>query len=514
MTQCIILNGSGGSHTRKIIGRTLGPYRVATALGEAGYSSQIIDFINDFTVEELCQALDQYLTPDTLWVGISSTFVYPQDHTTNVNNVRTRNYGLETMYHHSYDDMLVLFEYIRSRSRAKIIYGGARSQFFTIDPKVDYYVFGNADVAIVDLTRYLSGQVDHIQHVQNIMIEGQPCQAIDSTDYPEPTMDRLSTQWWLPQHHVLPQESLPIELARGCIFKCKFCSFHLTGKKKGTYVRDMAEIRDDMIRIYEATGTTNYWFVDDTFNDDNDKIDALHRMITSLPFKIQFTCYLRIDLINRYPHQAELLKEMGLIGTFFGVETFQPDSARAIGKGLAPNRVKDRLYWLEDQWRGRVNIETAFILGLPYDTHEYFYDLIRWCMEADNPVQCINFTPLSLYYYNKSRPEWDKYASEFSLHPDIYGYQVEEGRPTSWRLPSQNLDYATCHRIANQFNDLREPRNMLSGLTMPSMLNVGVTHDVMMTSPMVEIQRRHPFQQNGQQMIDQYKQLIFKGPPQ
>jgi isoleucyl-tRNA synthetase len=39
--------------------------------------------------------------------------------------------------------------------------------------------------------------------------------------------------------------------------------------------------------------------------------------------------------------------------------------------------VKDRLYWLKEQWENKVNMSAGFILGLPYDTHEYFYDLIN-----------------------------------------------------------------------------------------------------------------------------------------
>ena len=520
MADCIIFSGGGSTIQRRVFTRTLGAYRVASSLIDEGYTCQVIDHINYFTVDEMIEALKLYLTPDTLWVGYSSTFVYPQDmDKINLDNVRTRDYGLQTMYHHPYDDMVRLFDYVKANSQAKIVFGGARSPFFTIDPQIDYYVFGNADGSIIDLTNFLSGKTDKIQHIKELELKDDASgisrgwsKSIDSSDYPNPPLSSISTHWWRPEFHVLPGESLPMEMARGCIFKCKFCSFHLIGKKKGTYLRDNLQVRDDMIRIYEQTGTVNYWITDDTFNDDNDKIEDLHRLFTSLPFKIQFSCYLRIDLLNKYPHQAQLLKEMGLVGTFFGIETFNQRSGVAIGKGLAPNRVKDRLYWLREQWRGHVNMEAGMILGLPYDTPEYFYDLLQWSTAPDMPLQSISFNPLSMYHYHRRKPEWDKYSSEFSLNPEVYGYEFNEATATHWRLPSQNLDYKGVERLAKQYNEIRNSMNFISGFNVPTMLNIGVSKEDLLSMTQQEIFKKYQTN-NLDQMINSYKQLLFKGPP-
>lgn len=519
MADCIIFSGGGIiTAERPVFTRTLGAYRIASSLIDEGYTCQVIDHINHFTVDEMIEALKVYLTPETLWVGYSSTFVYPQDPDKKfLDNVRTRDYGLQTMYHHPYDDMVQLFDYVRAHSQAKIVFGGARSPFFTIDPQIDYYVFGNADVAVVDLTNYLAGRTDHIAHLQEIELEDHvtntsrgPSLAIDSTDYPEPPINNISTHWWRPDFNVLPGESLPIEMARGCIFKCKFCSFHLLGKKKGTYLRNNSQVRDELIKTYETTGTANYWITDDTFNDDNDKIEDLHRLFTSLPFKIQFSCYLRIDLLNKYPHQAVMLKDMGLVGTFFGIETLNHKSGVAIGKGLAPTKVKDRLYWLREQWRGHVNMESGMILGLPYDTPEYFYDLLKWSMEPDNPLQSISFNPLSIYHYHKRRPEWDKYSSEFSLNPEVYGYEFDDATATHWRLPQQNLTYRTVERMSREYNGLRGPMNLASGFNTITLMNMGARKEDLMTMRQADIFKQYDLSANVNSMITQYKQLLLK----
>jgi radical SAM superfamily enzyme YgiQ (UPF0313 family) len=511
MANCIILNGgSENPSDRRIFQKTIGSYRIASCLEDEGYTTRVIDHLNEFTMDELIEAITPHLGADTLWVGVSSTFVYQINKRTDIVNVRGGEYGLEMMYFHSYDDMLRLFDLIKQLSpQAKIVYGGARSPFFTMDPKVDYYVFGYADTAVVDLTHYLSGRKDRIEHVTTENTYGDVmATVIDSALYPEPRMDDISTHWWRQDLGVLPGESLPIELARGCIFRCKFCNFHLIGKKKGTYIRDMSEIRDELIRMYETHGTTNYWFTDDTFNDDIDKVEAFHRLFTSLPFKPQFSTYLRLDLINKYPEEATMLKEMGMVGCFFGIETLNKASGTAIGKGLAPSKVKDRLYWLEEQWRGQINVETNFILGLPYDTQEYFFDLIKWCTEPDNPVQSIGFAPLSMYYYHKQKPEWDRYSSDISINPDIYGYRVKEGTTTDWTLPTQNLNYKTCLKIAGDFTKMCVPRNKISGFAMPTMLTMGVPHADLINLTVEEVQKKHDFGAMTRARVQEYKRMI------
>jgi radical SAM superfamily enzyme YgiQ (UPF0313 family) len=510
MANCIILNGGTEEpiEQRGVVHKTLGAYRIASALEDHGYSTFIVDHISTLTIDEIVTVLTPHIDKDTLWVGVSSSFIWQMNQKTSDRNTRVSDYGLETMYYHSYADMVKLFNFVKQHSSAKLIYGGARSPFYTLDNKIDYYVFGNADNAVIDLTDYLAGKVDKIQHVKEITTNGVTCVVVDSADYPEPAMDNISTHWWNKNFNILNKESLPIELARGCIFKCKFCNFHLTGKKKGTYLRDIEEVRDELLKIYEAHGTTNYWFTDDTFNDDNDKLEALHGLFTSLPFKPRFSCYLRIDLLNKYPHQAELLSDMGLMGTFFGLETLEPASAKAIGKGLHPNKVKDRLYWLNEQWKNKVNMSAGFILGLPYDNLQYFYELITWCLEKDNPLQQTAFYPLLIYHYHNQRPEWNKYSSEFSLNPEIYGYKVQPGTATLWELPSQDLKYTNCFEIANMYNDLVRPKNKVSGFDMNNLLNLGIPIDDLFQYTELEIFARHNLPALNTLRINEYKKLI------
>jgi hypothetical protein len=487
MANCIIL--SGGIYTTPDmakIQRSLGPYRLSSTLEDNGYTTFVLDFINNFSLEEVKQVLSKHLH-DTLWVGFSSTFFWPKTDKDST--------FIDRMYYTSHNEILELIQYIKQNSNAKLIYGGARAPYFMgNDKEIDYYVSGYADNSIINITDNIKNGVEMEQH-------------IDSSKYELPAMDNLKTYWWNKHYNVLPGEGLPIELARGCIFKCKFCSYPLLGKKKGTYLRDVEEIKDELIKTWEQTGTTNYYITDDTFNDDNDKIDALHKMFTSLPFKPKFSAYLRVDLINKYPHQADIFTDMGLIGTYFGLETMQPDSAKSIGKGLHPNKVKDRLYWLRDKWKNKVNIGAGFILGLPYDTEEYFNELLEWSLEEDNPIQQIQFYPLYLFNYPKGHRLVD-YISEFSLNPEIYGYEFD-GNPIDWELKCQDLSYKKCGMIANEFNKKRGPLNHFSEFQMITYLNMGVDLNDLYNLNTNRIIKKYNMELLNQQKINEYKSLLL-----
>ena len=47
----------------------------------------------------------------------------------------------------------------------------------------------------------------------------------------------------------IPEKFCPIEISRGCIFKCKFCPFALNGKQKGEGIRCMDPIRDELVQL-------------------------------------------------------------------------------------------------------------------------------------------------------------------------------------------------------------------------------------------------------------------------
>jgi hypothetical protein len=496
MADVIILSGSKlNDEATPRIQRSLGPYRIASELKKHGYSAVVIDYTQYMTLEEINTAVDNHLTATTLWVGYSSTFFY------------LMKAGMHTSYEKMYqtntkDRMSSIYKNIRAKSNAKIVFAGAYALLSHADSEVDYYLAGYGDVSTVDLTNYLAGKKDTLDHYTEKEIDGKKTIVIDSGKYPEPKMDTLQTFYHDKQFCLLPGEGIPLEFARGCIFKCKFCSYPLLGKKKGTYIRDMEEVRDELLQLWETNGTESFYVTDDTFNDDNDKMEAFHKLFTSLPFKPKFSCFLRLDLIDRFPHQADLLLEAGLVGNFFGIESFNHKSAKSIGKGLHPERVKERLKWVRDKWKDKVNTGVGLIIGLPYDDEKYFQELYDYVHSEDYPVQHTSFNALHI---TDTKNGVNLYGSEFAMNPEIYGYAFNE---QGWYHEEQGLDYQTCKNIASFFEHSFKGEHLVPDFQVITYLNMGIPLEDILTIPEFKLKQKYNIAEINNSKLTMYKQMI------
>jgi len=498
MADVIIL--SGGSTERENvpkITRSLGPYRITSELKKHGYTAVVIDYTQYMTAEEIINAISKQLTSETLWVGYSSTFFFTQRDKEYMNN------PLKRMYQNiSYEKISKIYEFVKKNSSAKIVFGGAYALVAHADHNVDYYIAGYGDVSSVDLTNVLSGKKQTLDYFSEKDINGKKCIIIDSGKYPEPAMDQLQTFFYHDDVNLLPGEAVPIELARGCIFKCKFCSYPLLGKKKGTYIRNMEEVRDELIELWETKGTNSYYITDDTFNDDNDKMENFHKLFTSLPFKPKFSAFLRLDLIDRYPHQADLLVESGLVGNFFGIESFNLKSARAIGKGLHPDKIKSRLSWVREKWEGKVNTAVGLIIGLPYDDDAYFQELWDYVHSKDYKVQYTAFNPLHITDKSKGV---NLYGSEFAMNPEIYGYSFDE---YGWVHKEQGLTFRKAANIANNFSISMQKKTFVAEFEVIKYLSLGIPFEDLTKYPEHELSKIHNIPKLNNDKLTMYKQMI------
>lgn len=502
MADVIILSGSmyKEDHTARIQ-RSAGPYRLTSELKKHGYTAVVIDYTQYMTTEEVIKAVSKYLTKETLWVGYSSTFFYAQSDSKIAGPIKS---NLVKMYQSTpYEKISAVYDFIKTNSNAKIVFGGAYTLIAHADQKVDYYVAGYADVSIIDLTNYLSGKKENlVSGVEINTSDGGKSILIDSSKYPEPQMDQIQTFWHNPENNLLPGEGIPLEFARGCIFKCKFCSYPLLGKKKGTYIRDMEEVRDELVKLWESNGTDSFYITDDTFNDDNDKMENFHKLFTSLPFKPKFSAFLRLDLIDRFPHQADLLLEAGMVGNFFGIESFNHKSARAIGKGLHPDRVKSRLQWVRDKWRGKVATGVGLIFGLPYDDEKYFQELWDYIHSPDYDVQQTSFNPLHI---TNKKNGVNLYGSEFAMNPEIYGYSFNDN---GWVHEEQGLDFQMCSNIAQHFGRSVAHKSKIPDFQVITYLNMGIPIEDIMNLTENQVMNKYNFKKLNQDKLTMYKQII------
>lgn len=406
--------------------RSIGAYQVASHCRQNGFSCQVIDFTDMFNQQELMSLLDKFVNETTLAIGVSTSFF--ANETTKkkfISANRTFDNVIPQSIRQTIETIKIKFPNI------KIFGGGAQSYQIVNDSLFDTIFHGYSEQSVVEYLKELSSGKKRIWPKQGI------AQIIDGA-HAHFDIQHMHHSWEK-NDCIIPKETLPIEISRGCIFKCKFCAYPLNGKKKFDYLRDPEFIVDEIQKNYEIFGTTNYFFTDDTFNDSTYKLERLHRAITKLSFQIKFVTYLRLDLIYKHQEQIDLLYEMGLGSGFFGIETLNHQTGKTIGKGMHPNKVKDFLVELHDhKWKKEIPITCSFIIGLPYETEKSVRESHEWCKQS--PINDVWFP---LFIRSDTH-----FKSEFDVNFSNYGYKLDNNE--NWS--AEFFNYSKALALAEEFN--------------------------------------------------------------
>jgi hypothetical protein len=451
--------------------RPLGAYRLASELRENGYNVLVIDFfsrwLQDF--EQLSDLLTKILSTKTLFVGYSGTFF------ARVNNSHTRrffnykdyyNREAESHWPSAVDKIALLNQFIKKLApHCSIFYGGSKANVINDQLKnsgVDYVVQGLADGIIVDI-------LQRLQQKQPI-----PCEENDNTTVKSINMDPLgkslnfsstTTQF----HHsdfIATDEILPLETSRGCLFKCKFCAYPLLGRKKNDpeYHKKISVLTQELVQNFDKFGVRRYMIVDDTFNESTEKLQKLHDSIKSSEVDIEFSCYLRLDLLERYPEQIELLYDMGMRSCYLGIETLNAQSARSIGKSSDIKNVKFALEKARSVWQDDVAIYASFIAGLPHETEDTLNDWMQWVYDRHDLIHSFRIAPLGL----NQDFTW---PSEIGKNPTKFGYQIIKN---NW-INNQHMTQETAGRLSSHWmaHAWQTGRLRVAGWEMMGMQNLG-----------------------------------------
>lgn len=498
MAEIVIFNDCNGPLG---FSRYAGPYRVATELRDAGFTVQLIEFFGDMTPDEVSDVIDVQISKETLWVGFASTLfgkhlTYEEDMklwlTPPLGGLKQLNQVFQTLFPHTDEDMEDFILHIKLiNPNCKIVVGGYKALHREF-PGIDYWIVGQGEGPSVALSMHLK--------------YGLPIKVIESrmgriiTDKMYEFEDFTTCQIrWHETDYINPGEDLQLETARGCIFKCDFCAFNLNGKKFGDFNKTPDALREELIRNYEQFGTVGYMVADDTVNDSMMKVEYLHKVFTSLPFKPRLSCHLRLDIIAANPKMIPMLHEMGLTSANFGIETFNRDAGRAIGKGADPEKLKKCLYDLRDAWGDDVFTSANFLVGLPHEDQASLQRTFDWLHQPDVPLHgfSVNRLYLSQLYpaidsglhsdqqmrdwgFIKGKRGW-QYNNVSKMEMDAEKYQMEYGEDQFYKWKGEFFDVYEADRIVDEF--YMDPRNSKQkfSLTMflnyNRMINLGYTKD-------------------------------------
>jgi hypothetical protein len=447
------------------VSRTIGPYKVAYWLRKNNYSAQVLDFVNFLSGETVDRLTRKFITSETRVLAISTTFL--------ALTVHKHSDGVK---HWLSESLLNVLKNIkRDFPNIKIVLGGYKSEKVSglgiVDATVMSYTTASEEI-FLEYMNYLTTGSEPPESVECYW-DPNKRPVYNKARNPVYNIEVDDFKWSL-QDAVLQGEPLPLDISRGCIFACRFCQYPHLGKKKLDYIRGMEFLKEEILYNYENFGTTSYYIIDDTFNDTETKMKAFYDMTQTLPFKINYTGYIRADLVHRFPDTAYYLKESGLYGAFFGIESLHPEASKIVGKAWSGKTAKEfipKLY--HDIWNHNVPVHTNFIVGITGETLESVNSTANWFIQ--NNLHSIVFERLGLNGPEEG-PIWS-IKSEFDKNSSKYGFTMLPTQPNKvfadWKNDNWTSDSASYH--ADRLNNMLENHRKVATWSIPTLLWANVS---------------------------------------
>lgn len=493
MYDAIILCGSKS----EMSGRNIAGFRLRTAAKKLGYNILVIDSASAMTAEELEETLNAVITDRTLALGISTVWL---DGAGEKSEIAWIGKG-------------VIKRLKEKFKKLKVIAGGVgllkMRGSMGLYNAADWHLTGFSDDSFPRLLKLLEGKPDHglryfLDSNGKKTVESNKFHQIDHPDTIETEFEEGDG--------FLSHQPLPLEVSRGCIFRCAFCNHPFQGAKDyDSYIRTPESIARELRRNYELFRTTRYSLMDDTFNDSIEKLDRLKKAIdiAKIP-NFEFQCYTKPELLVTKPEMIDQLIGLGLVGGFAGIESFNMAARKSMNKGMNVYKVFDALEKLTSK-SPNVKLHSSIILGLPGDKTEDFFQWQEYFIKHQETLfKSWEYIPLGIYTPSKADDE-SGYLSPLEKNPESYGYtftEKKEGYYSVWSNGSVNSIEAT--NIANKLNEETREYAKPGGWNVSTAWHIGIdTKDMNQTISSLNLGPRCRTQAR-QRAIDTHKKFTKK----
>lgn len=449
------------------ISRTLGPYQLASWLRRHGYTVKVIDFCNAMSPAQVVEITLPHVDRHTIAIGASTTWwevPVPDPEATAITVkephwVSQAREVIESCWPHLY--------WVLGGSTTLYWQQHASSRAWTVFK----------DYAEDDFLTWLDEMSDHAASRVPFDI-------------------KCANNCFMPDDHISPLEMLPVELGRGCKWKCKFCNSNGIGKKPGTYEKDVEVLYAEIMDHHDRWGTTKFVYIDDTVNDSVERCRALMDIADRVPFDLQWLGHLRADLIATHPETSEYLEASGLVSSFIGIESFEPKSASLVGKGWSGRHGKDWLAKQKERWQGKITWALGMLVGLPGQTEEQLHADCQW-MIANN-MHYWHWTPLYL--------EPGINQSEFSINSARYGYRFPNPR-RPWEWSHDDWTFKKAREVSATLGALGQPHIKPAGFPLARYAALGYSFAEMSTKTTED---DHELWSRTQSFVDTYVDALMR----
>lgn len=305
-------------------------------------------------------------------------------------------------------------------------------ELFKRCPKINIIVRGEGEETIKEILEdkplkdilgisYRSG--DNIIHNKN-----RPLPSLDIIISPDRSLRR--NKYYMKLHGIKITDMTfdTVLSARGCPFKCKFCTFDLNplGQKRNYSERSV----ESVIKEIEGINASVILFSDDNFCTNVKRAEEICDQIVARKIRKRFLAQTRIE-IGRYPKLLEKMAKAGFKMISLGIESPHDYILKQLNKGFSQDTIRKCFKVLK---KYPIFYHGYFIYGNIGETEEEMLYIARFAKEID--VDSIAYSKLRI----------DKFSPLRELAEKTPGYHVTE----RGELYSDNYSHPTLKKIGKK----------------------------------------------------------------
>jgi anaerobic magnesium-protoporphyrin IX monomethyl ester cyclase len=361
---------------------------------------------------------------------------------------------------------------------ATIIYGGPHASFTADDtlshiPSIDIVVHGEGEQTILDIIRWKEAgadirSLDKIEGLAfrkngNVISTGWRRFNDDLDALPFPARDLLPIERYKMSLDYLGLPALHVMTARGCPFRCSFCSAsqmynHCYAMRNPKLVVDEIET---LVQRYNIKGLKIF---DSTFTINKRHVHHFCKELKERGLTMPWECEIRVGTVDR--SLLELMQDAGCYYVDIGVESADQDILDNMDKNIRIDDVERLLSWCNDLG---LLTKVFFTVGHIGETYENGKKTIRFIRKNRKHMTLIGYNP-GIRIYPGTRVA--AYALENGLYPAGFCWSKPYENRDNQRLYLANSNIPLLLQPRMGIQELRKLRHryVLSRITSPQFL--------------------------------------------
>lgn len=293
-------------------------------------------------------------------------------------------------------------------------------------PDIDYLIYGEGELTIVELLDKLNKKEDLLGVMGLVVREGKeiiknpPRPLIEDLDsLPYPNRDLVDIKKYKKSHVVRGFSRRDMNIAeiiinRGCIGNCIFCASHINYGRRIRF-RSYENVIGEINELIEKYNIRYLDIEDDTFTIKKDIVLKLCAFLKEK--KLLWGCCARVDTVD--PELLKVMADSGCKSILYGVEVGSNKAMKEIKKGITIERVKQAVK--ESKAAGVRYIETDFMIASWINEseqdiketeqliHEIKPDFISLCVACAYPGTEL-FSQMKSCGYLDENPDWSQFT--------------------------------------------------------------------------------------------------------